>query len=154
MVSEGEVSGSSATGSVKAIWRRTGVTGMVTPTMSPMLRDQAPAAQTTVLVAMRPHSVHHRGDGAAAAVDVGDRAMSDDAGAVAAGGGSVAHHHGFGRGLAVVRGPGRGEHALGADQRGDLLRSLRGDHPARHAVAVLQGNGFGEDSTLVWSERV
>jgi len=30
---------------------------MVTSTMSPMLRDQAPAAQTTVLVAMRPHSV-------------------------------------------------------------------------------------------------
>ena len=57
MVSEGEVSGSSATGSVKATWRRTGVTGMVTPTMSPMPRDQAPAAQTTVSVAMRPHSV-------------------------------------------------------------------------------------------------
>ena len=48
MVSDGEEAGSSASGSVNAIWRRTGVTGMSTPTMSPIRRDHAPAAQTTV----------------------------------------------------------------------------------------------------------
>ena len=57
MVSDGEDAGRSVIGSVKAICRRTGETGMSTPTISPMLRDQAPAAHTTVSVAMRPSSV-------------------------------------------------------------------------------------------------
>ena len=57
IVSDGEDAGRSVSGSVKAICRRTGETGMSTPTISPMLRDQAPAAHTTVSVAMRPSSV-------------------------------------------------------------------------------------------------
>ena len=50
MVSDGEDSGNSESGSVKAICRRTGTTGMFTPSMLPMPADQAPAAQTTVSV--------------------------------------------------------------------------------------------------------
>src|SRR4029077_18201579 len=57
MVNDGEVTGSSASGWVKAIWRRTAETGIDTPSMFPIRRDHAPAAQTTVLVLMRPCSV-------------------------------------------------------------------------------------------------
>jgi len=54
---------------------------MCTPThLADCLRDQAPAAHTTVLVAMRPCAVTTSGERAAAALDVGDRAVPDDAG--------------------------------------------------------------------------
>ncbi len=101
MVSDGEMAGSSATGSVNAIWRRTGVTGMVTPTMSPIWRDHAPAAQTTVLVLMRPCAVRTSVMVPALTGDVEYFAVPDDPRAVAAGRGGVAHHHRVRGGLAV-----------------------------------------------------
>ena len=47
----------SSIGSVKRIWRRNGVTGSASPTISPQARDQAPAAQMTTLVAIVPWRV-------------------------------------------------------------------------------------------------
>ena len=62
MVSDGEDAGSSVSGSVKAICRRTGVTGMSTPTISPMLRDQAPAAHDHGVGGDAAVFSHHGGD--------------------------------------------------------------------------------------------
>ena len=45
-------------GSVTRIWRRSGLTGRSTPTIAPRPRDQAPAAQTTVSVAIGPRVGH------------------------------------------------------------------------------------------------
>ena len=47
-------------GAVVRIWRRSGSTGRSTPTIAPSPRDQAPAAQTTVSVAIVPLSVTTR----------------------------------------------------------------------------------------------
>ncbi len=51
---KGRSGGRPSIGSVKRIWRRSGVTGSTSPTISPQARDQAPAAQMTTLVAIGP----------------------------------------------------------------------------------------------------
>ncbi len=54
---KGSDGGSHANGAVTAICRRCGTTGKSTSTMAPTWADHAPAAQTTVSVAIGPASV-------------------------------------------------------------------------------------------------
>ena len=145
----GRSGGSPATGSVTAIWRRSGSTGRSTPTIAPTARDQAPAAQITVPVAIRPRLVTTRRDVVAAQFDAGDLGVPQDRRAVAAGVGGVAVDDGLGRAVAVLGREGGGEQAVGGDERGQPARLGRVGHAAGHAEGVLEPHALLEGGDLL-----
>ena len=127
-------------GAVVRIWRRSGSTGRSTPTMAPSPRDQAPAAQTTVSVAIVPWSVTTRVMAPPLDVDPGDGAVADDACARTSRGCGVPADDALGGAVPVRRRVRRGEESVGADQRRERLGLRDVDEPAGDPQLVLQGD--------------
>ena len=104
--------------------------------MAPTSRDHAPAAQTTVSVAILPEGCDAR-DAAAVVLDGGRRAALEDLCAARDRRGGIALHDGFGTHVPVARAEGRRENAVELELRDDL-RGLGGRELERgDAVRVL-----------------
>ena len=108
--------------------------------MAPSPRDQAPAAQTTVSVAIAPLSVTTCGDGSPAGLDRGDRAAADQTRARPPRGSGVAVDDALGGAVPVRRRVRGREESLGADQGRERLGLRDVDEPAGDAQLVLQGD--------------
>ncbi len=119
------------------------------PTIAPTSRDHAPAAQTTVSVAIVPAGGAHAGDAPAGVLDADRRAALQHACAAGDRRRRVALHDGLGAHVPVARAERRGEDALELELGHDLER-LGGRELARgHALGVLHLERRAEELDLL-----
>ena len=108
------------------------------PTERPISGDQAPAAQTTVPVAIAPSVVSTATDLGSVECYPGHRAAGQHRGTVRPRTGCVPLHGRFGARVPVECAERRGEDALEAGDRAQLVGLLEIDEATRHAELVLE----------------
>ena len=102
------------------MWRGSPCTGISRPTIAPTSRDHAPAAHTTVSVAIVPCGVRTPVMRPPALLDPGRRAALQDLRAARDGRRRVALHDRLGAHVAVARAERRRQHAVELQLRHDL----------------------------------